>query len=549
MLKNSYLKTLWQHLWPTLPIALPAAYLATYALWTDSFGNIVTALNTGWGDMVVHIRSAIFYAEQGGLPRESFLLSGQPVGYAWLADFLSSLLLHLNVPLAASFAIPTILLTAFFVIALQYVSKRLTQSRLAATLTALLFLGFSGLNGFYLLPKLQESDTNWLTTLRTLPHQITAWHEADMVILNPLVMMLHQRGYLLGLPLLVISLYSTWHWLTKTDRRHLLILTLTTIFLAFTHPFTWAAWLLILPTWMLLLHLSKITPYTRQQWMDAAGAFTLAAGAGYLIIILLQPSANSALSWSPGWLAPDHTWPLFWIKNIGLYSLLVPLAIHHLWKTNRPLALGVIASLLPFLAANLFQFAPWDWDNTKLFVPTWLFFSLATAVLLTHWWHKQNLPARQIIVIASIGILIFSGSLEISRVLSLTNHPHIISTPTDLAIGETVRGSTARTDVIFTASNPPNHPVFLHGGRPSFIAYEGWLWSQGWKGIYEPRAKDASIILKGTPQSRELIKYYGIDVVAIGPQEKRQSANQPWYDQNFPILFRTENYTLYNTSQ
>src|SRR5262245_50602660 len=68
-------------------LALPVifgAYIASFAMWQDKVGNVVTGLGLGgWGDLLFHIRAAIFFAEQGGWPRESFFLAGQPVGYAF----------------------------------------------------------------------------------------------------------------------------------------------------------------------------------------------------------------------------------------------------------------------------------------------------------------------------------------------------------------------------------------------------------------------------------------------------------------------------------
>ncbi|MDQ3175295.1 MAG: hypothetical protein M3Q91_16555, partial [Acidobacteriota bacterium] len=128
------------------------AYIASFAMWQDKDGNVVTGLGLGgWGDLLVHIRAAIFFAEQGGWPRESFLLAGQPVGYAFFADLLSSLLWKLGLSTATAFALPTIVLVAIFLGALEWFVWQMTKSARAAILSPILFMGFGGLSGWSIL--------------------------------------------------------------------------------------------------------------------------------------------------------------------------------------------------------------------------------------------------------------------------------------------------------------------------------------------------------------------------------------------------------------
>ena len=261
-------------------------------------------------------------------------------------------------------------------------------------ISPLLYLGFGGLNGYYLLPTLVQSQNSLLTTLRQLPHHITAWHNLNMVILNPFIMTLHQRSYLVGLPVFLIVLHLSYLYLQKPTFKKLLALTSVGILLAFIHPHSWVSFLMILPTWAILTWVKRSARPTAQQLIFFAASLATMTLSGFLIIKSLQPSASvEVIQWQPGWRTPNlFDWPLFWLKNIGFYLPLGMLALLYNFRHNRPLAFLMIASLAPFVAGNLFTFAPWDWDNTKLFFTTWVIFSIGLGSWLGQVWSGELNP-------------------------------------------------------------------------------------------------------------------------------------------------------------
>ncbi|MEX1997422.1 MAG: hypothetical protein WEA04_01965 [Candidatus Andersenbacteria bacterium] len=532
----------------TLALLIGAGYLASYAIWQDASHNTVTALTTGWGDLFFHIRVGTFLAEQGWWPQESFVLSGESVGYAFAADLLSGWLWRLGLPTAAAFSLPTIVLAMLLVGLCEWLVWKMTKSWAAAIISTLLFVSFGGLSGWLILAELRAAPTAWTLALRNLPHGVTAWHEADMVILNPFIMMLHQRAYLLGFPLFVGLLYVSWRFFLEKSYYALVSIIIGGLLLAFLHPFTWAAFLLIWLSWlgwMLLLHASA---YTKRELAWIAGAALAIGLGGWYIISLLQPSAGAAsLGLHPGWLAPNSTWPIFWFKNIGLYILLAPVATVLLLKNNRPLAALVLSSLTPFVAANLFRFAPWDWDNTKIFAPGWLIIAIAVGTLLGSWWQQKNWGGK-LAVMLLLPVLGLSGGLEIMRAVSHRTTPLLLTTPTDEKIGAAVRSLTQPNDVVLTAPSF-NHPVFVYAGRPSFLAYEGWLWSQGWQGKYEERLRDSREIFSGGTTTATLLQKNNITIVVIGPPELQNGANKPWFDQHYPRLLTEQDYSVYRVAE
>lgn len=580
---------------PLITIA-GSGYTASYAVWQDASGDTVTGLHTGWGDLLVHIRAVTFFAHQGGWPHESFLLAGQPIGYSFFADLLSSWLWQAGVPISTALAAPTIILVMIFFALLAYLTWHLTQSWAAASIAPLLFLGFGGLSGFYTLPEFFQSTTTWQLTLRNLPHEVTAWHDLNMVILNPFIMMLHQRAYLLGFPLFLLFIYFLWQTLViptpsnllyvmpdltlrhvrrdairhpdsgfrlgdRNDKQNkssgvdisksfyaLAATNIIGLLLAFTHPFTWIVTLMIWPSWIIWLTILGIKKFTRREYILFAAGFLIMAVGGYAIIHSLQPRASSSfISWHPGWLDPTVSWPLFWLKNIGLFAPLTLLSAWHLWRTNRALLALLLATGTPFIAGNLVQFAPWAWDNTKIFAPIWIIISIVSANLLASWWTRWQWQGK-VAVIVIIPLAVFSGGLEITRALVHNDNPLTLSTPTDEALGQAVQNISTPSDILLTAPTP-NHPVFMYAGLPSFVAYEGWLWSQGWQGIYESRIADMRAIYQGGPAAKALLQKNAISLVVIGPPELQLGANQVWFDQNYPLVLNMNGYRVYRVRQ
>ena len=524
-------------------VPLFGAYIASYSMWQDKAGNLVTGLGLGgWGDLLFHIRAAVFFGEQGGWPHESFFLSGNPVGYAFVSDFISAVLWKMGFSIAHAFSLPTIVLVMTFLLLWELAVCRLTKSVNAAVVSAVLFICFGGLSGWRVLGEL--TPDSW-TKLRDLPHGITVWREADYAVLNPFVMMMHQRAFLLGFPLFVVLIYVSWKFLTQKSPWMLAVLVVGATLLALFHPFTWVSFLMIFASWMAWMILLNVRSYTIREIGMTVCALGLISLLGFLIVKTLQPNAGaSSFTWNPGWLATDTNWIFFWLKNIGAYSVLAGITIYYFRHRNAPLAVLILAALTPFVAANLIQFAPWDWDNTKIFAPVWIVLAIGVGNLLVSLWERNQIHWR-LLCVGLFPLLILSGGLEVARIMSYRLHPFTISTAQDLSMGTTIRSRLDKQDVMLSEPEA-SHPIFMYSGRPSFVAYEGWLWSQGWKGKYEQRLLDKKVIYGGNDAARELIQKNNISYVVIGPPELKAGANKQWFDQNYSPLLVLSDYTIYD---
>ena len=85
-----------------------------------------------------------------------------------------------------------------------------------------------------------------------------------------------------------------------------------------------------------------------------------------------QSVSGGYLRLMPGWTSKTDFWPWFWIKNTGLFFILLLLA---LFSPKNRLKAFYLPAIVLFILAGVGHFQPWDWDNIKiLFV--WYMFSV-----------------------------------------------------------------------------------------------------------------------------------------------------------------------------
>jgi hypothetical protein len=255
---------------------------------------------------------------------------------------------------------------------------------------------------------------------------------------------------------------------------------------------------------------------------------------GVLYFITSPSSASASPHLQLGWMAHNQSFIIFWLKNSGL---LLPIALLGFFlpatKTAKLLA-G--AGLLLFLIANIWRFAAWEWDNTKIFV-YWLLFTLPLVASATvALWHKSKFYFRSVILAVVIFHLL-SGSIDVFR-LTLPNVP---SWPewdrTAIAMAESIRTHTARNDVILIAPYH-NSPAAL-SGRPVYLGFPGHVWTHG--GDHTAREESIRLFYNGQLSAMPQIQP---QYLVVGPVE-RAFYPQLTIKPNWQLISQHQEYSLY----
>lgn len=212
---------------------------------------------------------------------------------------------------------------------------------------------------------------------------------------------------------------------------------------------------------------------------------------------------------------------LFWPLNFGILPVLVVMLVIVLWreKENAWAKLVVFPALAIFLICCFVKFAPWEWDNTKLMIWSYLaILPFLWSELLARWpeWSRQFV----------IFVLFFSGFVSTlgGITASFTGFPIAQRSELD-GVGRALQ----RIPVTERFAGAPtyNHPVLLDG-RKMVLGYIGHVHSHGlaWQ---EPSEKLDSL-LNGENDWRKTADELGARYIFWGrnEEEKYKDSPQPW---------------------
>ncbi len=354
----------------------------------------------------------------------------------------------------------------------------------------------------------------------------------------PLALLVTQRGLLFAIPAGLLLLCS---WRTRFFRAEpgkekgwmlpvwgeLLLYASMPVF----HLHTFLFLSIVLLAWFI------VQPELRRTLVRfVALAFLPASALVFLVTGNLQ--GPSVISWHFGWMQSDpdflastlerygiesrwFTVPFFWLLNFGILpffvaGLVVRIARNPAKQWERAVvfpALGVFALCI------LIRFAPWEWDNTKLMVWSYL------AVLPFLW---TEIFQRWPVWLRAIGCfgLFWSGFISLLGGINGTHQGFAIATRSELdtlapALKQIHPGER------FLAHPNYNHPLLL-SGRPLVLGYTGHVWSHGYE-WQEQQARIESILL-GEEDWRELAEQSGARYLFWGSQEQEAypGSLQPW---------------------
>jgi len=200
-------------------------------------------------------------------------------------------------------------------------------------------------------------------------------------------------------------------------------------------------------------------------------ALTAAPATVAILLVTGFFSASPGIRLSPYWIIGESGWNLWvWIWNFGLALPLCAILAFRLFSDRDIEARCFVwTAASVFASCCVFSFAPWEWDNMKLMLWSWL--SVAPYL-----WLKilapMKLPAR----VAVCVVLFFSGAISLIGGLD-ARHGYVIAKRSELtAWQDAIAGIPP--DVRFACVSDYNHPLILLG-RKVACGYEGHLWSHG----------------------------------------------------------------------
>jgi hypothetical protein len=265
-------------------------------------------------------------------------------------------------------------------------------------------------------------------------------------------------------------------------------------------------------------------------------AFVPATALTFLVTGKLRGA--SVIGWKPGWMWDDATWlkwcetnlpgtpefnamVLFWPMNFGVLILLVAWMAWRLITGRRTGWTPALffPALFIFLLCCVVKFAPWEWDNTKIMIWSYL------AIVPIAW--QELLAARPLWMRSIAFVLLFgSGFLSLFGGLDGRHRGFDLGLRSELdGVAKAVRGIPVAER--FAAYPTYNHPLLLVG-RKVALGYPGHAWSHG----IDYRSVEAQVValMNGDDGWRETARELGVRYVFWGTEEAEnyKDSREPW---------------------
>ncbi|MBI1833226.1 MAG: hypothetical protein HYR90_00145 [Candidatus Andersenbacteria bacterium] len=491
-----------------------------------------TGIINAYGDVAWHAANVVMFAEGQTTPPQNPIFAGTNLLYPFMTNFMSGVLLSAGMSLPASINVPAMLMIPVLLTLLYCFAHEFTRSKHAAIIALLLFIFGGATLGISRLPQdFAAADTSIIDFITHLPardYSGVGTDENGYHFLNPVTtLLLPQRSFLFGISLALCILLLLKPAKQKTDGEYIVAGVLSGLLPLF-HGHTVLA---LLPA---IIGLFFLQPRI-QQWL----LFTLTAlvvGIPEVLYYMLGESeSGSFFRFEPGWMAGEINPIWYWLKNTGL---LLPTVITGFFlKSPKSLKILAGAGLLLFAAANTWLFAPWAWDNFKLFVFFFLFTIPLAAFAALHAIRTFPLIGKIAVIVLLAGHMVSAGV----DIFKLTLPTALIWGEWDIAAiqaAEVIKEVTEPGDVIVTAASH-NSAVVL-AGRPRYLGFAAHVWSHG--GDPWDREKAIKEYYQGTLSTLPDLKP---KFVLVGPQEESAFApiayHPTWY-----LVAKSGPYFLYS---
>ncbi|KKU02723.1 MAG: hypothetical protein A3G04_01695 [Candidatus Taylorbacteria bacterium RIFCSPLOWO2_12_FULL_44_9] len=478
----------------------------------------------GWGDIAYHLDMIAHLAWSDPFVLDQPIANGAPLTYSFLINFLSAILLRLGLNLFFSWYIPTLIFSIALFFGLYGLGKRFFSSRTWATVLLVLVLFGGGLGFFYFYQDLKSAYDidGWQGVKMVLgdpPHQYThmdmrtggkpasADSPLNIVWITPVISFFsHQRSFVLGASLLIFLLLG-WAVYEESEfsheRRYFVRWIPLLGLLPFIHAHTFIAAGII----FVALGARKILFGENFKWWVIGASFAALLALPQLLLIF-QPKLvgfeSSAGMFKPwwGWMTCQHSiswlscdpdtkgtdtsaiW--FWTKNFGIifWAWLLTMPFFIFIKSSKFIRALIPASLFLFIIPNLILFQPWEFDNNKVIFYWWLLalIIIITVLIKIPWRFPRFLALAVLLVLGTL-----AGFVDVSSRVRQTVNAFLNEQVADHAgyYGESeivaaswIKANTEPNDAFLSSDGASNFIPMLTG-RPIFLGFPGWLWTQG----------------------------------------------------------------------
>lgn len=446
--------------------------------------GLYTGVINAYGDVAWHLANITSFAEGQTTPPQNPILANTRLTYPFMTNFFSAIAIKLGATYSESVNLPAFLLIPGLLTFLYCFVRDFTKGSKKAGIIALLLFLFGGatLGWMRFGSDFQESGMafwEFLTNLPARDYSGVGTDEQGFHFLNPVTtLLLPQRSFLFAFPIaFAILLLLTPRVAGKnTTAAHITAGVLAGLLPLFHAHSVLALIPAIIGMFIIdMIKAKKARGHIFQDWLLFVLVSMIIGIPEILYYIRGGQEAGSFLRWGPGWMSGEMNIILYWIQNTGL---LIPVAVYGLFtKAPKKLKALAIAGLLIFLIANLYLFAPWAWDNFKLFVYFFIFILPIVGWVAAQYFKKETRIGIKIAVVVVIFLHTFSAGLDIWKLSLPTAAKWNEWNAQEIAFAKQVVEVTEPGESILTY--PSHNSLVVLAGRPRYLGFSAHVWSHG----------------------------------------------------------------------
>lgn len=534
-------------IWLSLAILVPLFAVLLFTHSAQVKNGAWYSAGSSWGDLPLHLTYIHYFARQEQISLVSPLYAQTNTTYPFLFDWYTSLLVRLGASAQTALIISqgqTLLAVILLSLALI---RKLDKRPLVTLITLSLFSAGGGLGWWYFWGDWQTAGVPLLTFLQQLPWQYANMPERKVFFSNVVTdMLLPQRGFVVGLAVVIASSWLYLQFLSSKKGRYLLLagMLVGLLPLFHFHSFLWLTGL-----WLVLSAFYYWQQPRQRKALVKATAILTCLSLPQIWWFLTNGVGGNFLSWQPGWMLTENAQPpliefaRLFLLNFGLAAvvcLYLPTRLKQLAQRNAALAILLGYSWLVFIVCLLISFQPWTYDNLKLMMLSYFFFCLFVGMQLTSWWRGWGKLFVVLLLVAGSA----SGGLSLIREVFLSNE---VASVHDLAVAKQLQATLVPGAITLTADNH-NHPVPMLVGQPIVLGYGGWLWSHGINA--SEMASAVAQIYAGSARTTDLLLKYNVRYVYISDRERTTLAvNEPFWAEHYSLIYQENDVLVYQVGE
>ncbi len=538
---------------PLLMLAtlVPLAVLGVYLFSTHTILNDHGALYVGqstYGDLCMHLGFITSITVQKTFPPYYSICPDTRIGYPFLSDSISSTFYTLGGSLRFATLLPAVyayllVLTGVYLFFEQWMERDGSKT----VLSTLLFFVGGGFGFVYFFDLLKRNPGNFSRIFTAFYQTPTNNVDVGIKWVNPIAdMLVPQRATLFGWALLFPCLYLLYRAFFRKEYRFFIPLGILAGALPLVHTHSFLALGVISAVYLMESVLSRPSREELTGFMKYAAIAALLAAPQLLLFTFRQ---------SKGFLTPHFNWAnetdgflWFYIKNLGLLFLLLPVALFETSSRNRRVMAG---PAVLWILAELIQFQPNPYDNNKLLFVCFAFLCGLIGDYLVETFRKLRGSAS--FSRASVGILsvFVCVSLFLSGVLTLGREAvsrYELLGADQVSAAEYIK-KTAAPDATFLTANNHNNAVAVLTGRNIVCGSGSFLYYHGID-YHEREAALSAMYEEPDLYFEKYAEKYGVDYVYVSFEElNKYDCDLDYFDRHFGVAYQNGEVTVYDVSQ